>query len=153
MVQKTCCVTGHRDIPAEKLAFVRARLGEEIKAAIQDGYATFLSGFADGADLLFAELVLEWRALYPQLCLEAAIPYRNRLDAANPVFQSCLAACSNVYVEQEEYSSHCFMNRNRYLVKRSARVLAVYDGRERGGTSYTISYARAMNREVREIRI
>ena len=35
----------------------------------------------------------------------------------------------------------------------SQRVIAVYDGRERGGTLFTMRYAHSIGREVREIRV
>lgn len=54
---KTCCITGHRDIPAEKKEFVEEALRREVAAAIEDGYTRFISGFAEGADLMFAAVV------------------------------------------------------------------------------------------------
>ena len=47
VVTKTCCITGHRDIPAEKKKFVEEELRKEVVAAIEDGYTRFISGFAD----------------------------------------------------------------------------------------------------------
>ena len=45
------------------------------------------------------------------------------------------------------------MQRNRYMAGESQRVIAVYDGRECGGTLFTMRYAHSIGREVREIRI
>ena len=42
---------------------------------------------------------------------------------------------------------------SRYMVAESQRVIAVYDGRERGGTLFTMRDAHAAGREVRVIRI
>ena len=36
MEGKTCCVTGHRDIPAEEMAPVKEALRREIKKAVND---------------------------------------------------------------------------------------------------------------------
>lgn len=41
------------------------------------------------------------------------------------------------------------MIRNRYMVALSSRIIAVYDGREKGGTFFTIRYAHTMEREIR----
>lgn len=153
MDTKACCVTGHRDIPAEKVEYVKAKLREEIETAIADGFTTFITGMAEGVDLLFAELVIEQKAQHPELFLEAAIPYQNRLKTKDPLFHKCFEGCDGVHVQQEEYNSDCFMNRNRYMVSLSSRVIAVYDGREKGGTLFTMRYAHTMEREVREIRI
>ena len=42
MDSKTCCVTGHRDIPASKINAVKYSLYREIQAAIADGYTRYL---------------------------------------------------------------------------------------------------------------
>ena len=48
---KTCCVTGHREIPAAEVAFVKQALRKEVALAIAEGFTHFLSGMAEGADL------------------------------------------------------------------------------------------------------
>lgn len=98
MEEKACCVTGHRDIPADKVAYVKEKLLEEIEAAIADGYTTFRSGFAEGADLLFAALVLKLKEEKPRLLLEAAIPYKTRLNSKNPLRCECFAACDLIHI-------------------------------------------------------
>ena len=40
----TCCVTGHRDIPADKIQYVQMQLRQELLQAIQSGYTHFISG-------------------------------------------------------------------------------------------------------------
>ena len=59
MKEKVCGVTGHREIPAEYMEQAEQGLRREIEKAIADGYTYFISGFADGADQLFAGIVLE----------------------------------------------------------------------------------------------
>lgn len=76
---KTCCVTGHRDIPAAQIGYVEQELRREVKAAIADGYTCFISGFADGVDLIFAAIVAEQKEFFQELFLEAAIPYAGRI--------------------------------------------------------------------------
>ena len=77
MQGKTCCVTGHRDIPEEQIDNVKQSLEREVDRAIRDGFTSFLSGFAEGTDLLFAEIVAERIAENPALQLRAAIPYSD----------------------------------------------------------------------------
>ena len=45
------------------------------------------------------------------------------------------------------------MQRNRYMAAESQRVIAVYDGRDRGGTLYTMRYAHTLEKEVRVIEV
>lgn len=59
MDKKICGVTGHRKIPAEYAEQVKQGLLYEIEKAVADGYTCFISGFSEGAEQLFAEIVLE----------------------------------------------------------------------------------------------
>ena len=138
---KTCCVTGHRDITMEKREYVEAALRREVEAAIQDGYTCFISGFAEGTDLIFAAAVAEAKRNNDGLFLEAAIPYE------------LLSACDGVKVISDHYVPSCYMNRNRYMVSQSQRVITVYDGRGKGGTLFTLRNAHILGREVRLIEI
>lgn len=90
MLIKACCVTGHRDIPADKMDYVKIKLKEEIEKAVADGFTKFISGFARGVDLHFAELVIDQKKQHPRLLLEAVIPYNNRLKSTDPLFRKCL---------------------------------------------------------------
>ena len=150
---KTCCVTGHRDISADKLDYVERELRRELAEAIADGYTRFLSGFAEGADLMFAALVVEEKERHPELFLEAALPYAGRLKTKNQRFQELIRRCDGIKAECQTYTPSCFMRRNRYMVGQSQRVIAVYDGREKGGTLFTMRYAHTLGREVRVIKI
>ena len=89
----------------------------------------------------------------PDLFLEAAIPYAGRLKTKNKQFHELLRACDGIKIVCQEYAPSCFLERNRYMAGESQRVIAVYDGRERGGTLFTMRYAHSIGREVREIRV
>lgn len=137
---KTCCITGHRNLPAEKMEYIKEMLSQKVQYAIENGYIRFLSGFADGTDLLFASIISDKKKEYPDIRLEAAIPYRGRLKTKNRDFQSLLKYCDRITVVSEDYTPSCYMRRNRYIVDESQLVIAVYDGRNRGGTWATIKY-------------
>lgn len=83
----------------------------------------------------------------------AVIPYQKRLDSlrAKRRTYEMLEACRDVVVIQEEYQPSVYSHRNRYMVEHSDRVIAVYDGREKGGTVRTIRFAHQMKKELREI--
>ena len=107
MKGKTCCVTGHRDLPQNEINKIKAALEHEIDAAVTDGFTCFMSSFADGVDQYFAELVLERKQTHPALELIAVIPYRKRLDSLNKKTRTreLLEACADVVVIQEKYQS------------------------------------------------
>lgn len=150
---KTCCVTGHRDISADLVGHVKQELRKEVMQAVADGYTNFASGFAEGVDLFFAAIIVELKQKNTAIMLEAAIPYRNRLMTKDIEFQRLIKACDFVRVHSESYSQSCFMKRNREMVLPSQRVIAVYDGREKGGSFFTMRYAYSQEKEVRLIRI
>ena len=151
MWEKICCVTGHRDISADKMEYVARQLEQEVELAIQEGYTHFISGFARGADLLFAQAVAAQKDKGAKLVLEAAIPYRGRLYSREEGFQRLLGRCDRITVVSEEYFPGCYMRRNRYMVDKARRVVAVYDGRKVGGTGATVAYAQKMSRQLRVI--
>lgn len=114
-----------------------------------------ISGFANSVDLLFAEIVAERIAKNPPLKLVAVIPYRKRLDTLQKAerTKALINRCAEIYVAAEEYHPSVYAKRTRYMVERSDRVIAVYNGREIGGTIRTIRLAHSMKKELREIAI
>lgn len=125
---------------------------QEVLNAIREGYTHFISGFAAGTDLFFAEIVAELKDEYP-ITLEAAIPYPGRLNTPDTTFHRLIKECDMVKIHTAQYSKSCDMVRNRYMVDCSTLVIAVHDGRKTGGTAATIRYARKRKCVVREINI
>lgn len=74
--KRRCCFTGHRpeklSMPEDKII---AALEHAIRAAIEDGYQTFISGMARGVDLWAAEIVLRLRDAGEPVRLICASPY------------------------------------------------------------------------------
>ena len=58
MEKKVCCVTGHRDLPQNQINYVKAALLREIEKSVADGFTCFMSGFAEGVDQYFVEMVI-----------------------------------------------------------------------------------------------
>ncbi len=149
---KACCVTGHRDLPPEKFAFVEKELRREIQEAIDEGFRTFISGFAAGVDSIFTKLVIEFRETYSDIFLEAALPYPG-FRQRDREYKELIEKINGINVCSQKYSSTCFLVRNRYMISMSERVIAVYDGREKGGTVSTMRYAGSQGVEIRMIDI
>ena len=155
MAGRTCCVTGHREIPKEQIKYVKEALKQEIDTAVANGYTNFISGFAEGVDQFFAEAVLEKKKGNPDLRLIAAIPTRQRLNSLQKKERESilLDACSDIVVIMENYLPSVYEKRNRYMVENSDRVIAVYDGRKKGGTAGTIRLTHKLNKELRTISV
>lgn len=143
--QHRCCFTGHRP---EKLKIsereIKAALKKEIRTAISEGYTVFISGMARGIDLWAAELVLDLRENGEELRLICAVPFpgfelrweQSWRERYRAVFQRA----DLVKFICPVYSKNCFQLRNRWMVDRSSRVIAAYNG-TKGGTRNTLEYA------------
>lgn len=156
----TCCFTGHRPskLPwgyrEEDLRCLDLKMDivQALVSLYQRAYRVFLCGMAQGCDLYFAESVLLLRETYPDVCLEAAIPFRGQAEHwsadERKRYHGILDQCNEVHLLQEHYSPGCMMARNRYMVNRSSLLLACYNG-EAGGTRSTILYAREQGLELK----
>lgn len=151
-MQQCCCFTGNRP---EKLPWgsnekdLRCLLTQDrIYCALEDayerGFRHFICGMARGGDLYFGELVVQLRVKYPEVVLEAAVPYRDQCltwsREEQERYRRLLQACDIVTVLQEEYTASCMQKRNHYMVDHSALVIALYSGTP-GGTRSTLLYA------------
>ena len=150
---ETCCFTGHRpgklpwgvreDDP--RCTDLKARLAAALEAEYDAGTRHFICGMARGADLYFAEAVLALRERRSGVTLEAARPCESQASRwpqeEQRRYQSILERCDYETLVQHQYDRWCMMRRNRYMVDRSARLLAVYDGVPKGGTAQTLAYA------------
>lgn len=147
------CFTGHRP---EKLHREEEEINEElekmIKAAIGDGYTTFISGMARGVDIWAAEIVLMIKDYNPEIKLICAVPYEGFEKSWSKEWQDAyhevLDRADLVEYICPHYSRGCFQIRNKWMVDHSDVVIAVYNG-EKGGTKNTIDYAKKAGVEVR----
>ena len=80
MKEKVCGVTGHRKSPLNIWSRQNKVCGEKSKKPLTDGYTYFISGFADGADQLFAGIVLEKAKENPPRCV-----WRQRFRTATAI--------------------------------------------------------------------
>lgn len=142
--EDTCCFTGHRNIPADQLPVVSAKLRAEILQVISEGYTHFISGFAIGTDLIFAEIIAELKQTH-HLTLEAAIPYPERMNTPDETFHRLISCCNIVKIHSDHYFGGCYMKRNRYMVNQSSKIIAIYDGRLTGGTASTLKFAKTVS--------
>ena len=116
-----CCFAGHRP---EKLFLVDREiikeLEREIKAAIERGYTTFISGMARGVDIWAAEIVLNLRKKNKDLHLICASPYEGFESRWSQDWQKrykkIIKKSDYVKYVSPEYSPACFQIRNEYMI-------------------------------------
>lgn len=156
---RTCCFTGHRpeklpwglDEEDPRCAILRHSLDRELETLYHRGFRHFISGMAMGCDLYFAEAALKLKRTYPDLTVEGAVPCPTQADRwpepSRRRWRDILDLCDLETVVQQHYDRFCMFRRDRYMVDRSAAVLAVFDGTP-GGTQYTLNYAMDKKREI-----
>ena len=149
----TCCFTGHRphrlpwheDELDPRCQRFRIELDRQVAMAYDRGYRHFISGMAQGGDLMFCDAVLKLREAHPEVVLEAAVPYPGQADrwkaAQQERYRRLLAQCDLETMVQQSYTSGCMLRRNYYMVERSGLLIALYDGTPGGGTCNTLLYA------------
>lgn len=143
-ISQTCCFTGHRILPAEKLDAIKARLSETVEGLIENGYTCFVSGGALGFDLLAAEIVLEKKRNHPHIKLGMALPCHDQHKKwglrDRKRYENILALADEVTYVCQEYCTGCMHLRNKFMVNHSSFCIAYFTGG--GGTEYTVNYAR-----------
>lgn len=143
---KAVAFTGHRQ---ERITTDRDTLFAELYRTIEElyraGYTTFLTGMAQGFDLLAAEAVWQLRADNgADIRLVAAIPFRAQCERFTPQDKHRyfrIAELAECVILSESYFSGCFHRRNNYLVDNASVVVAYWDGIPKGGTYYTLERA------------
>ena len=158
--EHSCAFTGHRPTRLPwgtnetdpRCMALKDRLAQAVEEAYAAGCRHFLSGMAQGADLYFCEAVLSLRDRRPEVTLEAAIPFIGQADrwpqADRDRRQAILDRCDYETMVQHHYSAGCMARRNRYMVDRASRLIAVYDGQPTGGTFQTLHYAMTQGKTI-----
>lgn len=149
---KAVCFTGHRAF-YDKKEEIESKLEDAVRQCIEDGYEVFIAGGAVGVDTLAAETVINLRKEYPNIRLVLALPcppeqqsmkwsenqkkqYHNTIDQAD-----------EVRILSDKYTSTCMLDRNRYMVDNSCKVIC-YLQSARGGTKFTVEYAKKQGIEI-----
>lgn len=130
---------------------LKAALRAEIAQLLHNGTRHFICGGARGVDTFAEEIVLSFLPLYPDICLEIAVPHigqeakwrkEDRLR-----YHSLLERAQRITYVQIQYTRNAMEKRNRYIVDHADRMIAVYDGQP-GGTKNTIMYAKKQGKPV-----
>lgn len=154
MVVNICCFSGYRpekfpfhfDNDKEEYELLRSQLAQAIISAVGDGYDTFLCGMAKGFDLMAGEVVLELVQACPDMAgvkLVAVLPFVGHGFAAGrwqSVHRLVSEQASEVITLEGGYRSKAYLERNRYMVDRSNRVICYHTGLP-GGTAHTLRLA------------
>ena len=153
---KACAITGHRfaSLPfgtnegAESCrALKRAITDAMIELVELSGVREFLCGMALGSDQICAEIVLGLKSQYPDLKLSCWIPCAEQSKKWNQAqkmrYQQILRLSDEVVCLSDHSTPDCMRIRNETMVDRADFLLAIWNGKPRGGTAATVRYAKS----------
>ncbi|CAD5988750.1 hypothetical protein PCC9214_05455 (plasmid) [Planktothrix tepida] len=138
----TAFITGHRtfDYPFYYPS-LRQGINQLTNLAIERGITTFLTGMALGTDalaaMIWAERYLTWKAILPCSDQSNLWTYKQQI-----LYRQLLTKATEVKVLYPQYEQGVMQGRDAWLVKNSDLCLAVWNGRETGGTYLTVQMAK-----------
>ena len=151
MRDKVCAFSGHRRIYHIHSETLPQKLSYVIDTLTASGVTHFLSGGAQGFDLLAAEYVLGKRKTNPDIKLSMYLPCRSQSDRwpaeIRRQYEAVIGSADEVFYTSDKYDMFCMHKRNRALVDNSD-ILVCYLFRDSGGTAYTKNYAEEKGRKI-----
>ena len=143
-------LAGRQQPPLLGIALSMLHRGNTSRSGFQMlGIRNFISGFAIGFDMMAAEAIVSLKRSYPDIILIAAIPFKGQASRFSfydrKRYDRLLEVADEVIVLSESYYPRCFLDRDEFMVNNSSKLIGYYDGREKGGTFYTIRKAMAQN--------
>lgn len=144
--QKTCCFTGHRELPVTQIPAIRDRTERCVRLLYNNGVRYFGVGGALGYDTLAAQLLLRLRQdELKDIRVILVYPFEgftDRWDAVNQhLYDRLLPYYDKTVCVSQTPSREAYLERDRHLVDASAYCIG-YCVKDSGGTAYTMRYAR-----------
>lgn len=153
--------TGHRPEQLHVQRNIMSKPGQKLQDFIwqeiwrqeKAGADTFLCGAARGADIICGEIILaEKQSTDPHLKLICVIPFREQADKWTFEwklrYRELLKGADRIVQVCDEYQRGCLHIRNRYLVDNCDVLVAIYNGTDKGGTAYTVRYAKQQGKKI-----
>ena len=142
---KTCCFSGHRKLPSNRIEQIVKRLDHEIDCLISQGVTDFISGGGLGFDQLAASLIIVKKEMGQDIRLIFALSCKNQDELWNAeqkgLHRNLIAEADQIIYVAEEYSDGCVKKRNRYMVDQSLYCICA-QLHPFSGTNQTVRYAR-----------
>ena len=143
-------ITGHRPERINSFQYVDAQL----EYAFRDYRAdVVIQGMAPGADLTAAKIA--YREKIPFVSVRPWAGHRDSIDEQwrRHWDSAWKYARHNVtIVDQERFPGNsCYQRRNEYMVDNADFLIAVWDGKKKGGTWNTIKYAQSVDMSIWQI--
>ena len=141
----TCSFTGHRVIPDGMAEYLLQRIKDGVNYLYSHKVKTYLTGGALGFDTLAAKTVIECRNIHEDIRLILVIPCRDQArdwkQEDIETYEHIKELADEAICLSEHYYNGCMHSRNRYLIDNSGACIC-YLTQAKGGTAYTVTYAR-----------
>lgn len=148
MKEKSCCFTGHRNIPTNQYQSIAEEVEITIEKMIKDGYMFFYAGGALGFDTIAENAVLKLKKKYPEISLILILPCPTQAkfwsENEKSDYEKIKSQADKVVFTSQTYTRYCMLKRNRQLVDSSSACIC-YLTKNRGGTFYTVNHAAKSN--------
>lgn len=158
---ETVCLTGHRpksfpwgyDESRESCLRFKEEVRDVFVGAIEFGITTFLTGMAEGFDMIGAEILLELRKKH-NIKVVAVVPCVGQELKWKPDqqkrYKKILKGCDDVIILSDHYTPTCMNDRNKYMVEHSSICIACWNGKP-SGTGNTVRFAKQYGNIVKII--
>ncbi len=147
--EKSACFSGYRlqkFPPNTNFEKIKLALRNAIADLVQRGYTTFLSGMAEGFDMMAAEEVVKLKTINPHIKFIAVIPcheFREFSLHDAEIFNQA----DEVIAVSDKVETKAYHARNRFMVDNSSTLVCYFDGKG-GGTKYTVNYATLHKKQI-----
>lgn len=126
-------------------------IADTLLSLYDQGMRQFITGGAVGFDTIAAEQIIQLRNTHPEVRLIIATPFPNQESKYHPAdqkrYHNTIASADEVHHVSQTYHAKAYLDRNKYMLLRSSRLVCYYDG-QRGGTMYTVNRAIEMGHEI-----
>ena len=148
---RTCCFTGHRQLPLNEQANIADKLERVIAGLYQQSVRYYGAGGALGFDTIAAQAVIRLREQCPGMKLILVLPCLTQARKWKPEnvaeYERIKTQADKIVYTAQQYTPDCMHKRNRHLVDNSG-ICVCYLTRSGGGTHYTVNYAKEQGLEV-----
>ena len=157
---KTCCFISNysQDLQFEfeeinqYYKVLKVKFKRLITFLIEDLSVTnFISGMDLGLEQYAAEIVLDFKKIYPKIVLEGVLPFETQAlkwtEFQRNGYYSIMKRCDKETLMQYHYTLDCMWKRDRYMINKSKFVIIAYNG-DTSRIDKLILYARSIGKVV-----
>lgn len=135
---ETVCITSMSFSKAEELSnksesllWTKKQLQRVIHRLVELGYKKFILSLSFGIELAAAEMVIEMKKAHPEIKIISALPYHGYEEKWG-MQQLVILQQSNkiMYVSDPGYAGYKLQFRNEWMIRQSAVVVAIWDGKD-----------------------